>query len=92
MKDPVEIKTAAGGASAIISGVITWILVTYVPAFHDGLPSTLATFLPWAVSAILGAAASYLAPHTARPADVPPATPQMLDKALVALGSKQEGS
>jgi len=42
----------------ILTGMIAWILVTYVPAFHSGLPPTLQTFLPWAVSALLGAAAS----------------------------------
>jgi len=64
---PVETKTAAGAAVSVVTGVITWVLVTYVPAFAHGLPPSLAAFLPWVVSALLGAASSWAAPHTPRP-------------------------
>jgi hypothetical protein len=71
---PVETKVAASAAVSVVSGVVTWILVTYVPGLHGVLPPTLADFLPWAVSAVLSAAAAYRAPHTTRPGDrVPPA-------------------
>jgi len=91
VKEPVEIKTAAGGASALVTGMIAWILVTYVPAFHSGLPPTLQTFLPWAVSALLGAAASYWAPHTSRhPPAVPLPDPAMMHEALEALAGRPE--
>lgn len=71
MTGPVEAKTAAHASAAALTGVITWILVTYVPAFAAGLPGPLATFLPFLVSAVLGAASGWLAPHTPRP-DIPP--------------------
>lgn len=75
MAAPIETKTAASSSTAILSGVTTWILVQYVPVFHSGLPAPLATFLPWMVSAVLSAAAGYLAPHTDRPAPPPAVAP-----------------
>lgn len=74
MTGPVEAKTAAHASAAAVTGVVTWILVTYVPAFAHGLPGPLATFLPFVVSAFLGAASGWLAPHTGCPAV--PAAPQ----------------
>jgi hypothetical protein len=71
MTGPVETKTAAHASAAAVTGVITWALVQFVPYFHAGLPGPLATFLPFAVSGFLGAAAGFLAPHTPRP-DIPP--------------------
>ena len=69
---PVETKVAASASTATIMGIITWILVTYVPGFHSGLPGPLATFLPWVVSAVSSAAAGYFAPHTTTAADTAP--------------------
>jgi hypothetical protein len=63
---PVETKTAAGASVTALTGVVTWILVTYVPAFHSGLPVPLATFLPYVIGTVAGAVAAYLAPHTTR--------------------------
>lgn len=69
---PVETKTAAAASVSTVTGVITWMLVSYIPAFHAGIPAPLATFLPFIVASVLGAVSGYLAPHTPRPA-VPPA-------------------
>ena len=38
---PVETKVAAGGATTIVTGAITYILVTFVPSFHSGVPANL---------------------------------------------------
>lgn len=65
---PVETKVAAGASVSTLTGVVTWILVSWVPAFRSGLPPALASFLPYIVSSVLGAAAAYLAPHTPRDA------------------------
>ena len=62
----IEAKVAAGASVTGVAGVITWILVAWVPAFRS-LPPALAQFLPYIVSCVLGAAAAYLAPHTPRP-------------------------
>lgn len=63
---PVETKVAAGSSVAAVTGMITWVLVTFVPAFQHGVPPQLATFLPYVVSALLGSIAAYMAPHTPR--------------------------
>jgi hypothetical protein len=55
---PVETKTAA----AVFTGLLTWILVTDIPAFHGGLPPDLAAVLP----VLAGAVGGWLAPHTPR--------------------------
>lgn len=73
---PVETKTAAAASVSTVTGIVTWVLVTYVPAFHAGLPASLATFLPFIVASVLGAASGWLAPHTPRaapPGSQPPA-------------------
>ena len=82
----VETKTAAGSSVAAVTGAITWILVTYVPAFHSGIPGPLATFLPYVVSAVLGAAAAYLAPHTPREEEIVSAALKLLQDAGVQIG------
>lgn len=64
----IETKVAAGSVTAVVTGLLTWALVTFVPMFRTGLPPQLATFLPIAVGWALSTAAGYLAPHTPRPA------------------------
>ena len=70
---PVETKVAAAASSSTVTGVITWILVSYIPAWHDGLPAALAAFLPLVVAVVSGAVSGYLAPHT--PRDLPASQP-----------------
>lgn len=60
----VENKVVAGGTASWASGVLTWVLVTYV--FHGSLPADLATFLPALVASVLGPVAAYFAKHTPR--------------------------
>jgi hypothetical protein len=67
---PPETKTVSQTAVTIFVGALTWILVSYVPAFHSGLPGPLAGFLDWFVAALLGGAAGYFAKHTPRTEDV----------------------
>lgn len=43
---PIHNKLATGGAGGGLVGTIAWILVTFVPAWHTGLPPDLATALP----------------------------------------------
>ncbi len=47
---------------ALFTGLLTWLLVTCVPASRNGLPSDLATLLP----VIVGAVRGWFAPHTPR--------------------------
>lgn len=85
---PVETKTAASASVGVVTGVITWILVTYVHAFHAGLPAPLATFLPYIVSVVLASAAGWLAPHTSRPDDVAAQAVKLLEEAGLQLPPK----
>ncbi len=85
---PVETKTAASASAGVVTGVITWILVTYVPVFRTGLPAPLATFLPYIVSVVLASAAGWLAPHTPRPDATLTAALKLLEEAGVALPPK----
>jgi len=82
---PVEKKTAASASASVVSGVITWILVTYVPAFHSGLPGPLATFLPYIVTTVCGALAAYFAPHTPREDEIVKSATDLLKQAGVTL-------
>jgi hypothetical protein len=67
MTAPVETKVAAAASSSTAAGVIWWVLVTFIPAWHHGLPPALATSLPFIAATITGAVSGYLAPHTPRP-------------------------
>lgn len=64
---PVESKVAAGSVTAAVAGVITWLLVSLVPAFRGGLPPDLAPFIPVFTAWVLSTAAAWAAPHTPRP-------------------------
>lgn len=63
----VETKVAAGSGTGIAVGLLTWALVTFIPAWHDGIPSQLVPFIPVAAAWLVSTAAGYLAPHTHRP-------------------------
>lgn len=60
MLSNVHPKVLAGTATASVTGFITWVLVSFVPAFHSGLPTNLATLLPAVVASALGFAGGYI--------------------------------
>lgn len=66
MNTGVETKVAAGSFTAALTGILTWVLVTFIPYFHKGLPPDLAAIIPaiagWAGASIAG----WAAPHTPR--------------------------
>ena len=70
----IEAKVKAGAAGGTLVGVVAWLLVAFVPAFHDGLPPAVAALLPVVLGIVASTASAWLAPHTVRPAD-PPAVP-----------------
>ena len=63
----IETKVAAGSFTGILTGLITWALVAYVPAFRAGLPAPVAALIPVAVAWLAHSVAAYEAPHTHRP-------------------------
>ena len=73
MSSVVETKVAAGSFTGILSGLVVWALVAYVPAFRTGLPAPVAALIPVAVAWLIHSVTGYMAPHTPRP--VTPAQP-----------------
>ena len=70
----IEAKVKAGAAGGTLVGVVAWLLVAFVPAFHDGLPPSVAALLPVVLGVVASTVSGYMAPHTVRPAD-PPTVP-----------------
>jgi len=64
---PLETKAVAPAGVSVVAGVLTWALVTYIPAWKDGIPETIAALIPWAAAWLIATVTGYLAPHTARP-------------------------
>lgn len=60
----VSAKIKATSAVASVTGFITYLLVTFVPSFHSGLPTDLATLLPYVIAVVLGVAAGWLKKET----------------------------
>jgi hypothetical protein len=42
----MERKVKAGTAAGAVTGLIVWALVSYVPAFHDGVPEAVVAVIP----------------------------------------------
>jgi hypothetical protein len=63
----IETKVGVGSAGGISVGLLTWALVTFVPAWNAGIPDQLVPFLPIAAGWLTSTIAGYLAPHTHRP-------------------------
>ena len=77
---PVERKVQASTAAAAASGLLLWVLGTYV--FKGSVPDVVASWTYATIPALITLAAGYLARHTPRP-DLPPAVPPRPPKTLV---------
>lgn len=66
MAAPVETKVKAGAAAGAVTGIVVWALVSYVPAFKNGVPQPVVDALPFVLAWIGHTVAAYLAPHTSR--------------------------
>lgn len=75
---PIEAKVVTASWTAIATGLLTWGLVTFVPAFHSGLPPALANFLPLVIATASSTAAGYFTKHTPRADEVMKAAFQIL--------------
>jgi hypothetical protein len=74
---PIEKKVQAGTATAAISGLILWVLGTYV--FKGNVPDALVSWIYFLVPGVLTFLAGYFTKHTHRP-DLP--TPAILVPAM----------
>jgi len=85
--DPAKIQRLAAldvqllpGLAAVggLTGVVVWALVSFVPAFHNGVPEPIVDALPFILAWAGHTVAAYRAPHTSRPdLNVTPAGPVM---------------
>jgi hypothetical protein len=71
MNAPIAPKTQAAGISAAIAGAALWLLGKYV--FRGNVPDGVASMVYIAMPGVIAFVAAYLAPHQARPGDVPAA-------------------
>ena len=71
----VEKKVTVGAAAGGVTGLVVWALVSYIPAFRNGVPEPVIDVIPFALAWIGHTAGSYLAPHTHRPDINPALTP-----------------
>lgn len=62
----IETKVSVGSFTGILTGLITWALVAYVPAFRSGVPAPVAALIPVMVAWLAHSVAAYAAPHTPR--------------------------
>lgn len=67
-------KVAAGSAAGAATGLVVWALVSFVPAFHNGVPQPVVDVLPVALGWLGHTIAGYLKP-AAGPARQQPAPP-----------------
>ena len=74
MSAPVETKVKALVAGGLPVGLVTALLVAYVPAWHSGLPPVVTALLPFVLALIAATVSAWAAPHTVRAGD-PPAVP-----------------
>lgn len=58
----VYAKVTAQSLTALVTGAITWVLVTYV--FHGSMPADVATVLPAVVATVLGFIAGFIKRET----------------------------
>lgn len=57
----VPAKAGAGVGAA--TGLAVWLLVSFVPQFHSGVPEPVVAVLPFALGWLGHTAASWIAPH-----------------------------
>lgn len=84
----VETKVKAGAASGAAIGVITYLLVLAVPAFHTGVPDAVIAVIPLAAGWMAHVAAAYMAPHTRTPPAIIPWTGPVPEGMLAELSAE----
>lgn len=67
---PVSPKVANGSLSGLAVSVVTWVLTTYIPTFHNGLPTQLRDLVPALVGVVGFYAGGWLSKHPATAAEI----------------------
>jgi hypothetical protein len=66
----ISSKVSAATLTGTATGALTWILTYFVPAWHHGIPSSLAQALPWLVGTAGAFGGGYAAKHRATAAEI----------------------
>lgn len=69
-RDPVSSKVSVGTLGGGALATITWALTTFVPAWHNGIPTQLQTFIPALLGIIGYFGAGYAAKHSATVSEI----------------------
>lgn len=64
----------AGTAVGAVTGLAVWALVSFVPAFRNGVPEPVTAVLPFALAWIGHTLTTWIAPHQAQPSVTPTRT------------------
>jgi Kef-type K+ transport system membrane component KefB len=62
----IEKKVTYGAGAGAVAGLVVWALMSFVPAFHTGVPEPVVAFIPVALAWAGHVTAAWLAPHTHR--------------------------
>jgi hypothetical protein len=81
----ISAKVSNGGLAGALAGVVSSLLVTFIPAFHGGLPAIVQTLIPVGIGTAGYLIGGYLSKHQATAAEVQAAVNDA--KQILALGN-----
>lgn len=58
----------AGAGAGAATGLVVWLLVSFIPQFHSGVPEPVVAVLPFVLGWLGHTAASWITPHEVSPA------------------------
>lgn len=67
---PISPKVSGGTLAGLPAAIMTWILTTYIPAFHSGIPPQIQPLVPALVGVIGFFWAGYSSKHKATAAEI----------------------
>jgi hypothetical protein len=76
----VQPKVAVGSITGLVTGLVVWLLMSYVPQFRSGVPEAVVALIPVATAWAGHTFAAYMTPSSsgtpAAPVVVPPSPPK----------------
>lgn len=63
MKGVLCVPAKAGAAAGAATGLVMWALMSFVPAFHNGVPEAVVAVIPVALGWAGHVIGAYLTPH-----------------------------
>lgn len=87
---PISPKVSVGSLSGLALLGVTWLLTTFIPAWHNGIPTEIQPLIPGILGVIGYFGGGYLAKHPATNSEVEIAI-QDAEKVLALVNSAQTG-